>query len=618
MPPEASETSRETIAPPRIAAAMLALGAGLPAVAAFVSGLADPPSGTLDFAIGGLFLAAGCSLGLALRLRYERAKAALLTERIETLQDHSWELSDIESRKTADAVVPIATVSHEMRAPLHGMLALTDLLAATELTEEQAAYLAALNQSAGALARLVDDLLDASRIATGQFSLAPGPLEVEALAESVAELLAPIAHERGVGIGTRIAAGLPPVVADAGRLRQVLINLVANAIEATEHGSVLLAVDPVDDGRETGLALAFAVHDSGRGIAEADRERIFASFERGQAGSSGLGLGLAISQQIVGRMGGAIEAEPRAGGGTVFHFTLPLPPIGPAPRTARPLDGVAVLVAAPAGLEAEALVATLEEAGAETRRAGSLAEAAGLVGAAAAAGQPYRMVLADGRLASDARAALRRLREASGRPIAVGILIDTRERRAAEALKADGFDAYLIRPVRRRSLTAVIGEAIRRPDRFVADPASAEERLPPPPRRGSRPATVLVVEDDPVSALLARAVLERMGHEVDEVRSQAAARLRMETPPEAALIDLRLSDGDALGLIRDLAALPPDRRPALIATSGSADPAARQAALSAGADLFLEKPVSAERLCRAFEEALNRRSNGADGRHQTA
>lgn len=617
MPPETRETRRDPIAPPRIAAAMLALGAGLPAMAALVSGLADPPSGKLDFALAGLFLAIGCSLGLALRLRHERAKAAALVARIEALQDHSWELSDIESRRTADAVVPIATVSHEMRAPLHGMLALTDLLAATPLTEEQSAYLAALNQSAGALARLVDDLLDASRIATGQFSLSPGPLDVETLAEGVAELLAPIAHERGVGIGTRVAAGLPPVVTDSGRLRQVLINLVANAIEATEQGSVLLAVDPVDDGREGGLALSFAVHDSGRGIAEADRERIFSSFERAGAGGSGLGLGLAISQQIVGRMGGAIAAEPRVGGGTVFHFTLPLSPIGPAPRAARPLEGVAVLVAAPAGLEAEALVAALEEAGAEARLAGSLVEAAGLLGAAAAAGQPYRMVLADGRIASDARAALRRLREASGRAIAVAILVDSRERRAAETLKADGFDAYLIRPVRRRSLVAVIGAAIRRPDRFVADPASSEERLPPP-RRGTRPATVLVVEDDPVSALLARAVLERLGHEVDEARSQAAARQRMETPPDAALIDLRLADGDALALIRDLAALPGARRPALIATSGSVDPAARQAALAAGADLFLEKPVSAERLCRAFEEALNRRSKTADGRHQTA
>ncbi len=604
--------------PRRLVAALVALGAGLAALVALIAGLAGPSTGLVSVLIAGLCLAAGGIAALLLRLRAVRRSSAALATRLEALQDLSWELSDAGTQEAAEGVIPIATVSHEMRAPLQGMLALVDLLARTSLSPEQRTYLTAVNQSASALARLVDDLLDASRIATGQFSLAPAPTEIEALVEDIAELLAPLAQQRGIGVGTRIASGLPTVIVDAGRLRQVLINLLTNAIEATEQGAVLLSVDPADFDAENGIALSFAVHDSGPGVDSADRDRIFASFERARVDGAGLGLGLAISQQIVSLMGGHIAFEPRAGGGAVFNFALALPTLGHPPRSLRPLEGLAVLVAMPLGLEADALAASLDEAGAETRVAASLAEAAGLIGAAAAAGQPYRVVLADARLASDAGAALLRLRDAAGMAIAVAIMIASREQAALDALKADGFDAYLVRPVRRRSLLDVVVEASRLPHRFVADPADAARR-PAHEWRGPGPLEVLVVEDDPVSALLARAVLERLGHEVDERRTLAAARARLADPPDAVLVDLRLGDGDGLDLVRAFAATGAGTlRPILIAISGGGDTAVRAAALAAGADLFLEKPVSAERLCRAFEEALSRRSITVAPRHQTA
>ena len=616
-----ADPERETIVPtepPRLAAALVGLGAGLPAVIALAAGLAEPSSGVVSFLIAALFIAGGAVAALLLRLRAAQRTAGATAARLEALQDLSWELSDTGTQKAAEAAIPVATVSHEMRAPLHGMLALVDLLAGTPLSPEQRAYLGALSQSAGALARLVDDLLDASRIATGQFSLAPAPTDIEVVVEDIAELLAPLAHQRGIGIATRIAPALPPVMVDGGRLRQVLINLLTNAIEATERGAVLLSVDPADFNADSGIALSFAVHDSGSGVDGADRDRIFASFERARVDGTGLGLGLAISQQIVARMGGHIVLEPRTGGGAVFHFALAMPTLGHPPRSTRPLEGLSILIAMPPSLEADALAHALEEAGAETRLAAGLAEAAGLVGAAAAAGQPYRVVLTDARIALDAGAALARLREAAGNAVAVAIMVDSHERRAVDAMKADGFDAYLVRPVRRRSLLAVVTEASLMPHRFVADPADQHGR-PKPERRGSRPLDVLVVEDDPVSALLARAVLERLGHEVDERRSLAAGRARLSDPPDVVLVDLRLGDGDGLDLVRAFAALPAGQpRPALIATSGGGDAAVRAAALAAGADLFLEKPVSAERLCQGFEEALSRRSTALPPRHQTA
>ena len=626
----------------RLALVAIALAAGVPSVLAVVSGLADPATGVADFLLAGLFLLGGIAGALALRLWRAARERQLLLERLELLQDVSWEISDRGGRSAAEAAIPIATVSHEMRAPLHGMLALSDLLAATPLSPEQRSYLTALNQSAGGLARLVDDLLDASRIATGQFSLNGAPTEIEALVEDVAALLAPLAHERGIGIGARVVPGLPPVVIDAGRLRQVLINLVTNAIQATERGAVLITVDEADQPRETGIALTFAVHDSGRGVAAADRARIFASFERG--GSSGMGLGLSISQQIVRRMGAEIRLEPRAGGGSLFHFTLALPtidgnrgtsgavahgwphvpePVGArlvhAASAAEKLKDLPLLLIMPASLEADALVAALGAAGAETRLAVSLSEAVGLVGAAAAAGLPYRMVLADARIVPAARSALNRLRQANGAQLPVALLTGCGDRQAAEALEADGFDAYLVRPVRRASLLQVVDEATRWPHRFVADPADAVAE-PAPVRGGIVQLQVLVVEDDPVSALLARAVLERLGHEVNEVGSLNAARaLSTAARPDVALIDLSLPDGDGLALIRDFAIHGHGGvRPAIIATSGRSDAQREAEALAAGADLFLEKPISAERLCRAFEEALARAGEADSARHQTA
>ncbi|HWJ72693.1 MAG TPA: ATP-binding protein [Kaistia sp.] len=603
--------------PQPLAATLLAVGAGLSAMVALAAGFAHPVLGTSYFLAAGLFLSLGGVGTLWLRLRGERRIRRSLAERLEALQDLSWERSDAGSQRAEEAVIPIAAVSHEMRAPLHGMLALVDLLAGTDLSPEQRSYVSAVSQSAGALARLVEDLLDASRIATGQFTLAAASVEIEALVEDIAELLAPLAQARGIGLGTCVAPDLPPILVDSGRLRQILINLVTNAIAATEHGSVLLAVEPADPVTDRDIALAFAVHDSGPGVERADRDRIFEAFERARADGSGLGLGLAISQQIVARMGGHIALEARAGGGAVFHFTLTLPALGHPPRATRPLDGHDVLLVAPPGLEADALGAALEQAGAEARLVGSLAEAAGLVGAAVAAGQPYRMVLADARIAGDARAALKRLRNAAGGPLAVGIMVEAHERRTVDALRDDGFDAYLIRPVRRRSLIAVVAEAIRRPAHFVADPADGPGKALPE-ALGNRPLDVLVVEDDPVSALLARAVLERLGHEVSEMRTLAAARGRLADPPDVVLVDLQLGDGDGLDLIRAFASAAGRSRPALIATSGRGDLATRAAALEAGADIFLDKPISAERLSRAFEEALSRRSIPPDPRHQTA
>jgi CheY-like chemotaxis protein len=499
------------------------------------------------------------------------------------------------------------------------MLGLADLLAETELTLEQQSYLGALRSSGAALARLVDDLLDASRIAAGRFALEPAATELEPLVEEIAELLAPRAHAKGIGLATRSAPDLPAVLVDGGRLRQILINLVGNAIGFTEKGAVSLSVRPVEPVRDGEVAIELEVADSGPGVAATDRARIFRDFERASPARGGAGLGLSISQRIVERMGSRIDVEPRPGGGSIFRFVLTLPVAGRAGPRAIPasLAGAGVLVVAPPSLEAEAIARELDDAGATTRIAGTLVEAAGLLGAASAARQPYQAVLIDARLPLDRRAALARLREAAGDAIPVVVLAEPSERAASGLFREEGFSAYLIRPIRRGSLLRIVANGLARRDDFQIDPADGAK--PPRPERARRALSVLLVEDDPVQALLTRTVIERLGHEVVEARTAPSAREAAATQAfDIVFLDLHLDgDGDGPPLIRALAdAAPEGHRPALVAMSGLVETAVAEAALAGGADLFLGKPVSPDQLRRAIDDMVSRRSAAAE-RHQT-
>ncbi|MCR4283228.1 MAG: ATP-binding protein, partial [Bauldia sp.] len=379
----------------------------------------------------------------------------------------------------------LATVSHEFRTPLNGILGLTGLLAETELTPDQATYVRAVHSSGEALLALVDDMLDFSKIEAGRLDLRPEPTDLEALLQDIAELIAGRAHLKGIDLAVAIGRDVPAVViVDPARLRQVLINLAGNGIKFTDEGGVTLSVGRAADG------IVFAVSDSGPGIPPGDAERLFDEFEQMDAAlgrrHGGAGLGLAISRRIVRRMGGDLTVSGREGGGSVFSLTLDLP-VAEGALSARPtadLRGRSVLVLSAAGPEPDALARHLADAGAHVRIARTLSEAAGLIGAATAAGEGHDAVLVDARTAQDARTALATIREAAGRPVPVAVLIEPGRRGEVEGLRAAGFDAYLVRPVRRSSLIRVVADnsAGGGGNRgFRIDPGDAS---PPKPRRG--------------------------------------------------------------------------------------------------------------------------------------
>jgi hypothetical protein len=392
---------------------------------------------------------------------------------VEAFADREWEWREADAAGRARRRF-LAMVSHEIRTPL-GM---TDLLLDTPLTPEQSTYAKAVKSSGEALARLIEDILDFSKIEAGRLDLDIKPFALRPLVEDVVELLAPRAHDKGIEIAAYVDdAPARRFIGDATRLRQVLLNLVGNAIKFTETGGVAIAVEPAPDG-----ALTFRIRDTGIGVAPELQGRIFEEFEQGEGGAGrrfgGTGLGLAISKRLVGAMGGEISLDSTPGQGATFTCTIALPPAETAAAdaaadTSSDLAGAAVLIVAPGPIEAPLMAQQLRAWGVRTSIAAT----------AAAAEQSLRedrfdAVIVDGALgrgAVDQLGALIRCAEASAI-----VLIGPRDRDEIPAYRNAGF-AYLVKPVRAGSLATRLGAAVPTP---VAAPAATPSASPGPADAG--------------------------------------------------------------------------------------------------------------------------------------
>ena len=525
----------------------------------------------------------------------------------------------LDARRRADAANQaksgfLAAVSHEFRTPLNGILGLAGLLLESNLTADQETYASGVHSSGEALLRLVDDMLDFSRIEAGRLDLRPEATHIEALLQEIGELLAGRAHAKAIDLAIAPGRDLPSgVLVDATRLRQVLINLVGNGVKFTETGGVALGAEWHPGRDPHGGRMVFSVEDSGPGIDPAEAERIFGEFEQIDTAPNrrhgGTGLGLAISRRIVRRMGGDISVGPRKGGGSAFSFALDLPLVEDAPRPAhQDLTGRSIMLLAPGAAEPAALARDLEAAGASVRVVHDLVDAAALAGAASAAALAYDAVLVDHRIQPDPVAALSRLREAAGGHLPAAILIEPARRGAIEALRDAGFDAYLVRPVRRSSLLKIVADISAGEGVFRADPEDLRPRLSRSPRPAVTRLEVLLVEDNEINALLVRAVLEGLGHRVTEVREGAAA-IEAVTNSDgrfaAILMDLHMPGLDGIAAARAIRAFEARTgrpRAAILALTADVLAETRAEAAAAGIDSVLEKPIAPERLRQMLAE----------------
>nr|WP_298100554.1 ATP-binding protein [uncultured Shinella sp.] len=499
----------------------------------------------------------------------------------------------------------LATVSHEIRTPLSGILGMSHLIGQTRLTAEQKNYLAGIRQSGHALVQLVDDLLDFSTIEAGRFQLRPSEEPVRPMLESVVEMLSHRAHEKGIEIGSFVSPEVPGLLTyDAPRLRQVLYNVVGNAVKFTHTGGVSL---------ETTLergAVVVRVTDTGPGMNAEEQARIFEEFE--QTGSSaqrsgGTGLGLAISARILNEAGGALTLESTPGKGSTFTIRMPVD-AKKMPGVSRKgvLKGSLVFLLAPAGPASRALVRTIDALGGACHLASSIDEAFDLLQGLAGRKAALTDIIVDNRLAGAFRrelADLNVIKDSRARRI---YLVNPEERTGRAIGNGEGYDSWLIRPLRERSLVEVlrgrmkgieVRDAINDNRPILKDlPQQADPVATLAPATGAR---ILLAEDDPVNAMLVRSVLERAGHQVRHVPDypalvSALAGATDAGPFAADLIvtDLGMPGGDGKEMIarivqRDYGNA---RLPVIVLTADSRAGLAEEL-LAVGARAVLAKPA---------------------------